>query len=251
LGWGTVNAKTVTLSFQVYSSLTGTFSGALRNSTDARSYPFTYTVSSANTWTTINVTIAGDTTGTWVTNNGTGIKVVWNLGCGSTYLASSGGSWQSANYYGVTGSVSVVGTNGATFYITGVQLEVGSSATGFEYRQYQQELALCYRYYRRYTGSNGAYTALGIGVTASSTSISRWGFMLDIPMRATPSIGFTNCVGWNTTLGGTATAGTNYSSTNYIDTDITTSGILSTAGLAAKILTSGTTGYIELNGAEL
>jgi hypothetical protein len=146
LGWGTANAKTVTLSFQVYSSLTGTFGGALTNNAETTTYPFTYTISSANTWTTISVTITGATTGTWLTTNGTGIKLYFGLGVGSTNSGTAG-SWANAYYISATGATSVVGTNGATFYITGVQLEVGSSATGFEYRQYQQELALCQRYF--------------------------------------------------------------------------------------------------------
>jgi len=148
LGWGTANAKTVTLSFQVYSSLTGTFGGSLSNASNY-SYPFTYTISSANTWTTISVTIAGPTSGTWATDNSRGIQLSFGLGSGATGYAGTAGSW-SANYYlTATGTVSVVGTSGATFYITGVQLEVGSSATGFEYRQYGQELALCQRYYEQ------------------------------------------------------------------------------------------------------
>ena len=148
LGWGTANAKTVTLSFWVQSSLTGTFGGSLRNYGVTRSYPFTYTISSANTWTQISVTIAGDTSGTWLTTNGWGIQVIFGLGCGSSFSGTAG-AWASANYASATGATSVVGTNGATFYITGCQLERGSSATGFEYRQYGQELALCQRYYEK------------------------------------------------------------------------------------------------------
>ena len=135
LGWGTANAKTVTLSFQVYSSLTGTFGGYLNNASDAYAYPFTYSISVANTWTSISITIAGPTSGTWNTTSGQGIKVGFGLGVGSTYSGTAG-SWSANNYLSATGATSVVGTNGATFYITGVQLEVGSSATGFEYRQY-------------------------------------------------------------------------------------------------------------------
>ena len=147
LAWGTASAKTVTLSFVVYSSLTGTFGGALRNGAASRSYPFTYTISSANTWTTISVTIAGDTSGTWVgATNGIGVQVGFGLGVGTTY-SGTGGAWASANYVSATGATSVVGTNGATFYITGVQLEVGSVATPFERRLYGQELVLCQRYY--------------------------------------------------------------------------------------------------------
>jgi hypothetical protein len=114
LAWGTANAKTVTLSFQVYSSLTGTFGGALRNSEGNRSYPFSYTIPVANTWTTISVTIAGDTTGTWLTDNSAGILLVFGLGVGST-LSGTAGAWASASYFAPTGATSVVGTNGATF----------------------------------------------------------------------------------------------------------------------------------------
>jgi hypothetical protein len=146
LGWGTANAKTVTLSFWVYSSLTGSFGGAIVNNGGARTYPFSYTVSSANTWTQISITVAGDTSGTWLTTNGVGISIRFSLGMGSTYTGTAA-TWSGNAYYAPTGSVNVVGTNGATFYITGVQLEVGTQATSFEYRQYQQELALCQRYY--------------------------------------------------------------------------------------------------------
>jgi hypothetical protein len=146
LGWGTANAKTVTLSFWVRSSLTGTFGGVLSNSAANRSYPFTYTISAANTWTQISVTIAGDTTGTWLTDNSVGIQVIFGIGVGST-LSGTAGAWAGAQYFSATGAVSVVGTNGATWYVTGVQLEVGSTATSFDYRPYGTELALCQRYY--------------------------------------------------------------------------------------------------------
>ena len=144
--WGTASAQTVTLSFWVRSSLTGTFGGAINNGTADRFYPFTYTISSANTWTKISITIAGDTSGTWTGTNGLGLTIRFGLGVGSTYSGTAG-SWGSTAYYGATGAVSVVGTNGATFYITGVQLEIGTSATPFERRLYNQELDNCYRYY--------------------------------------------------------------------------------------------------------
>jgi len=147
LGWGTANAQTVTLSFRVYSSLVGTFGGALKNSASNRSYPFTYSVAIANTWTTINITIAGDVTGTWLTNNGIGINVIFSLGTGSTYNGASG-SWAGANYNSATGATSVVGTSGATFYITGVQLERGTNATSFEFIDYGRQLTQCQRYYQ-------------------------------------------------------------------------------------------------------
>ena len=147
LAWGTANAKTVTLSFQVYSSLTGSFGGNILNGGETRCYPFIYSIPVANTWTSISITIAGDTSGTWLTTNGQGMKVFFSLGAGSSY-AGAANAWSGNGYHGTVGTVSVVGTNGATFYITGVQLEKGSTATSFDYRPYGTELALCQRYYQ-------------------------------------------------------------------------------------------------------
>jgi hypothetical protein len=195
LGWGTANAQTVTLSFWVRSSLTGTFGGSLRNSAANRSYPFSYTISSANTWEQKSVTITGDTSGTWLTTNGIGIRVAFGFGVGSTYSGTAG-SWTANNYFSTTGATSVVGTNGATFYITGVQLEKGSTATSFDYRPYGTELALCQRYYQ--TGQIGAlgYTSINTGSGAA--------YPYPVAMRASPTltaVTFTN--GTNTRQGAT------------------------------------------------
>lgn len=146
LNWGSVNAKTVTLSFWVRSSLTGTFGGSLRNGAGDRNYAFTYSISSADTWEQKSVTIAGDTSGTWLTTNGTGIQLCLSLGAGSSRVATAG-SWGSGVILGASGQTQVISTLNATWYITGVQLEVGSVATEFERRPYGTELALCQRYY--------------------------------------------------------------------------------------------------------
>jgi hypothetical protein len=148
LAWGTASAVTITISFVVRSSLTGTFGGALRNSAGTRSYPFTFSISAANTWETKSITVAGDTSGTWVTNNGVGLYLYLGLGVGSTYLGTAG-AWAGALYTSATGATNVVATNGATFYITGVQIEKGSTATSFDYRPYGTELALCQRYFEK------------------------------------------------------------------------------------------------------
>jgi hypothetical protein len=164
LGWGTANAKTVTLSFWVRSSLTGTFGGSVTNSVPNRSYPFSYTISAANTWEYKTITIAGDTSGTWLTTNNVGIYLNISIGTGSTFSGTAG-SWAGVQYISATGATSVVGTNGATFYITGVQLEVGSTATSFDYRPYGTELALCQRYLPAFNGTSWMF----MGQAGSST----------------------------------------------------------------------------------
>ena len=180
MAFGTANASAVTLSFRVYSSLTGTFGGAVKNSAIDRSYPFSYTISSANTWTTISITIPGDTTGTWIgATNGTGIAVLFNLGSGSTFLGTAG-AWASANLVAPTGATSVVGTNGATFYITGVQLEKGSTATSFDYRPYSTELQLAQRYFEKSVGA--------INGSSGLTIVGRCQWFFKVEKRATPTI---------------------------------------------------------------
>ena len=174
LAWGTTNAKTVTLSFLVRSSLTGTFGGSLVNSDANYSYPFSYSIPVANTWTTVSVTVAGPTAGTWIgATNGIGIRVYFGLGVGSTNSGTAG-SWSANLYRSVTGAVSVVGTSGATFYITGVQLEKGSTATSFDYRPYGTEFMLCQRYYE-----------IGAIVFANQNVISG---SFVVPKRTTPTM---------------------------------------------------------------
>jgi hypothetical protein len=189
LGFGTANAKTVTLSFWVRSSLTGTFGGSLRNADNTRCYPYSYTISSANTWEQKIVTIAGDTSGTWLTTNGSGIKVLFSLG--SNYLGTAG-SWTGSYVEGATGQTSLVGTNGANLYITGVQLEVGSTATSFDYRPYTTEMLLCQRYYvKSFTYStvpaNGIYSYYSGTFWEGSDNGKNEYVYLPVSMRASPT----------------------------------------------------------------
>jgi hypothetical protein len=154
LGWGTANAKSVTLSFWVYTNLAGTYSFAFNSS--GASYSSLFTVTTANTWQQITITVPGPTIGTFATNNTLSFQCVWSLSSGSG-LTGAPGSWQATSFYGANGALTnFTSSTSNVFYITGVQLEAGTTASPFEYRQYGTELALCQRYYLQYYGFNNA-----------------------------------------------------------------------------------------------
>jgi hypothetical protein len=217
LAWGTANAATVTLSFWVRSSLTGLNGGAVKNSVGDRSYPFSFTVNSANIWEQKSITIAGDTTGTWLTTNGIGVEVSFNLGAYSNKLTTAN-AWAAGDYYGPTGANSIVSTNAATFYITGVQLEKGSTATSFDYRPYGTELALCQRYFEK---SYDIDTALGTSTrngnfrsiaNGASTNLYCGSIIFKVTKRAAPVMSGWTYAGtsgqWNYGVSGTSEATT-------------------------------------------
>jgi hypothetical protein len=225
--WGTANASTVTLSFWVKSSLTGSFGGSLQNAATNRAYPFSYTISAANTWEQKSITIAGDTTGTWLTNNQLGVLVNWSLGMGSTFSGTAG-AWAAADLLSFTGAVNVLGTLSATFYITGVQLERGTQATSFEYRQYGTELALCQRYY---TTSIAYFAGPTVGGYGNAYSLA-----FPVTMRAAPSL---------TSTGGAAAG----NMTTVTTSNITANGFVATAnnnGTGGGSANNGWTVSIEL-----
>ncbi len=190
LDWGTASAQAVTLSFKVRSSLTGTFGGFIANSAADRCYIYSYTISAANTWETKTITIPGDTTGTWLKNNDVGIYVSFGVAAGSS-VTTTAGTWGSTLYRSVTGQTSLVGTNGATFYITGVQLEAGTNASAFERRDYGRELMMCQRYYQKMT-STTAYGYPASGVVVGFNTTSAYGSLQYLQqMRAAPTISTT------------------------------------------------------------
>jgi hypothetical protein len=236
LSWGTANAQTITVSFWVRSSLTGTFGGSVFNDSAVRSYPFTYTVSATNTWEKKTVTIAGDTSGTWLINNGTGLQINFALGVGSTFSGTAG-AWAGSALYSVTGATSVVGTNGATFYITGVQLEPGTVATPFEQRPIGTELALCQRYYcKTFPVTTAPVQNSPAGgplnyISQTTTASTDVGWRFPVEMRLTPSV--------------VTTYSTNANSANWsTNTDTPTASLFyqGSTGLAVRASASGAVG---------
>lgn len=202
LGWGAAGAQPVTLSFWVRSSLTGPWGGEIVNGTGTRCYLFSYTINQANTWEYKTITIPGDTTGTWATGTSTGLSVYFTLGIGSTYLGTAN-VWSGASVIAPTGSTSLVSTNGATWYITGVQLEAGTVATPFERRFYTHELSLCQRYFwyvSRYNVVAGPYASNRLILPT-----------LSFEMRAVPAI--TTAGGVNLLNAGTAQSTPNWTVT--------------------------------------
>ena len=154
LAFGTAVAKKVTVSFYVKCSLTGNFGISLVNAGHDRSNVKTYTINSAATWERKVVTFDGDTSGTWNFGTGTGLQLMFDMGSGSSKHAGSTGTWLSGEYHGISSSVKLIHTNGATIQFTGVQLEEGSVATSFEHRSYSDELHRCQRYYQVIANDN-------------------------------------------------------------------------------------------------
>ena len=238
LDFGKATAKTITISFWVRSSLTGTFGGSLRNSAANRSYPFSYTISVANTWEQKSVTITGDTSGTWLVTNGVGMYVFFSIGSGST-VSGTAGSWAAANYVQPTGATSVVGTSGATFYITGVQLEKGSTATSFDYRPYGTELALCQRYYFK---TDVGQRKMAVGYNSAGNT-NRAMIFFPVTMRGSPTAVETN--------GTAADYEVNYAATSTVLTAVPAFASGSTKAAEVQSYTGGvlTTGQCGILGA--
>jgi len=254
LGWGSASAKTVTVSFWVRASIAGTYCFAVQNNAVDRSYVSEYTVSSANIWQQVNVTIAGDTTGTWLTTNGAGLKLWWDFNSGSDNSTGSADTWLAGGKKRTTNQTNLVGTSGATFYITGVQLEKGSTATDFEYVDYSRQLQMC----QRYTTLIGNYSSSG-GISVANGSCNggsavwRARVPMQVPMRANPTVTFTNLVAGVPGSGTqTVTAiGATYmtASLNALELDFNTGGTVGSVGQTGSIFTNsgGSASYLLVN----
>ena len=187
-GFGTAGASTITISFWVRSSITGTYSVSVTNGAVNRSCPVAYTINAANTWEQKTVTLAGDTAGAWSIDNNAGLNLFWNLGVSGSYGGATSGAWVSATKTAATGQTNWISTNGATFYITGVQLEAGSVASPFERRDYGRELMMCQRYFQKTFGLAGDYVNYGVGVIGGTSTAFRVCIPIIVPMRSGPTL---------------------------------------------------------------
>jgi len=249
--WGSASAASVTLSFWVRSSITGTYSVKLGNSASDRFYIATYTISAANTWEQKTITLAGDTSGTWLTDNSTGIEIRFGMAIGSSFTSSTIGSWAAGSSFGATtASNNWIGTNGATFYITGVQLEAGTNASAFERRDYGRELMMCQRYY--YRVSPGASSRiLCISGNSQTTTQSVNNLQFPVTMRTRPTAVETTGTATDYSIAYAATStvcnavptftGSTAELTGSVNAYVA-SGL--TAGQAAVILSNSSTAYL-------
>ena len=197
LKYGTSGAESITLSFYVKSSVTGTYAAAFYSADGVRAIGSTYTISSANTWEYKTLTFAGDTGGTINDDNTEALRVWFVLSAGSNFTSSDNTSWgaYSASKVAYGHTANVIGTSSATWQITGVQLEVSDKATPFEHRSYGEELSLCQRYFQSITTADHQVIRGATGTTYSAAHLQST-FHLPAPMRVAPTL--TNAAGGST-----------------------------------------------------
>ena len=181
-GFGGGSARGMSISFWVKASITGDWGGSVQNESRDRSYPFVYNIAVADDWEYKTVYIPGPTSGSWNNNTGVGIRLNFDMGCGSNFRGNAG-SWNNADDRGPSGAISPMQTLNSVWRVTGVQLEMGPAATPFEYRGYPVEFVRCQRYYQRIGYGNHLAIINAINNNSARIPIP----MFQTEMRAQPS----------------------------------------------------------------
>jgi len=200
LAFGTSAAKTLELSFITKSSVQGTHSGALTNSGQSRSFPFTYTIINQDTWEQKSITIPGDTSGTWDVGTGIGMELIFDMGTAESNYRLPAGSWHNGRAEGADGAVQLITQSSANWYVAKVQLEIGTTATAFEQVPFVDQQQRCKRYYQRFSAYGDHHH---FGVARAESNTARTGLVIPVPMRASPTVAcnghrtFTGDAGYN------------------------------------------------------
>ena len=196
LAYGSSSAKAITVSFWVKCSTAQTFALRVQHEDAGGGYTKSYTITSPNTWEYKTLTFSGNTTTSLVNDNGRGFRLRWSMCAGSNYTGSDSTAWGNGSIFGLHENDWLAST-GSTWQITGVQLEVGESATEFEYRPYGMELSLCQRYYQDF--SNG----MGVGYLAwkYTPNNGHWLHLVCNPrLRASPTVTSSSWAGTQPTV---------------------------------------------------
>ena len=251
--FGTASAQTVTISFWVKSSITGTFGICIRNTNASRSYASTYTISVANTWEKKTVTIAGDTSGTWLKDTGIGARIEWILSAGSNLQTATPNVWTATNDQTTSSQTNWMATIGNSFQLTAIQIEAGSNATAFQTATGNpaSELAACQRYYQILGGDN-VFEYFGIGSNLSSTE-ANCVIPLKVTMRSAPTVTASGASNFRVVQGTSSNTGTvavgDIMTKNTVAFQVQTTGL--TSGNANRILANNTTAATIQFSAEL
>lgn len=234
LGWGSVSARSITLSFYSAHTKTGIYCISMRSSGAARSYVVEYTQSVASAWEKHEITIPGDTAGTWLTDNGLGISVDFIIANG-TQRQGAAETWLAADAISTSNQVNAMDSVSNVFRITAAKVEVGDEATDFEYRHFGEELELCQRYYQK-------FVPVGIGGFANGVNIVEGGFMLPVTLRDNPTVSMTGTARFHDVTG------TITSSSAAISPQTANTSSLWFRQTGFSGLTSGNSGVIDFNG---
>jgi len=251
LQYGTSSAKEMTLSFWVRATKTGTQTVFLTKN-DATSYNFVqeYTINQSDTWEYKTIKIPALTASGITNDNGLGIQLGWILKYGSTYDGTAG-SWSTSSIFTTANAVNNMDSTSNTFYLTGVQLEVGDTATPFEHRSYGDELARCQRYFQRFKGLTGN-TISGISNINIRSATSKYGVIHHpVVPRAQPTVGYSSLSHFILYAGASSTTPTDFafqgtSGGGSTELNIETPSF-GTAGWGGWLRLNSSTGYLDFD----